>query len=60
MSIPRGISSPALLMACPMDCERLIPTTNPKVNFNHIKFLGGWCNYLDWCQFMIIKIDTKN
>ena len=31
-------------------CERLIPTISPKAISNHIKFLGGWCTYLDWCQ----------
>ena len=30
-------------------CKRLIPTMSPKAISNHVKFLEGWCNYLDWC-----------
>ena len=42
-------------------CERLIPTTSPKVISNHTKFLEGWCNYLDWCQqFILVRISAKN
>ena len=41
-------------------CETLIPTTSLKAISNHIKFLRGWCTYLDWCQRLtIVKIDTK-
>ena len=31
-------------------CERLIPTTSPKAISSHTRFLGGWCNSLDWCH----------
>ena len=40
-------------------CERLIPTMSPKAISNHINFLGGWCNYLDWChQFTLVRISV--
>ena len=43
------------------NCERLIRTTSPKAISNYTKFLGGWCNYLDWChQFTLIRMSTKN
>ena len=42
-------------------CERLILTTSPKAISNHIKFLEGWCNYLDWChQFTLVRISITN
>ena len=42
-------------------CERENPTTSPKAISNHIKFLGGWCNYLDWChQSTLVRISTTN